>query len=81
MFAHAFLFIGVLGIIAWLEKNGRSGTDDLIGLYKENRFAAIALTVFLLSMIGLPFTTGFVGKFLVLLSAIGSGLLWLAVLA
>jgi NADH-quinone oxidoreductase subunit N len=79
MFAQAFLFIGVLGIIAWLEKNGRSGTDDLIGLYKENRFAAIALTVFLLSMMGLPLTTGFVGKFLVLLSAVGSGLLWLAV--
>ena len=80
MFAHAFLFIGVLGIIAWFEKNGRSCTDDLIGLYKENRFAALALTVFLLSMIGLPFTTGFVGKFLILLSAIGSGLLWLAVI-
>jgi NADH-quinone oxidoreductase subunit N len=80
MFAHAFLFIGVLGIIAWLEKSGRSGTDDLIGLYKENRFAALALTIFLLSMIGLPFTTGFVGKFLILLSAVGSGLLWLAVI-
>ena len=80
IFAHAFLFIGVLGIIAWLEKNGRSGTDDLIGLYKENRFAAIALTVFLLSMVGLPFTTGFVGKFLILLSAVNSGLLWLAVI-
>ncbi len=80
VFAHAFLFIGVLGIIAWLEKSGRSGTDDLIGLYKENRFAAIALTVFLLSMVGLPFTTGFVGKFLIFLSAISSGMLWLAVI-
>jgi NADH-quinone oxidoreductase subunit N len=79
MFAEAFLFIGVLGIISWLEKSGRSSTDDVIGLYKENRFAAIALSVFLLSMIGLPLTTGFVGKFLIFLGAVGSGLLWLAI--
>jgi NADH-quinone oxidoreductase subunit N len=79
-FAEAFLFIGVLAIIAWLENSGRSGTDDLIGLYKENRFAAVALTIFLLSIVGLPFTTGFVGKFMILLSAVNSGLLWLAVI-
>lgn len=80
IFAQAFLFIGALAIVAWLENSGRSGTDDLIGLYKENRFAAIALTIFLLSMAGLPFTTGFVGKFMVLLGAVDSGLLWLAVI-
>ena len=78
IFAEAFLFIGALGILAWLEKNGRVGTDDVIGLYKENRFVAMALTVLLLSMVGLPFTTGFVGKFLVLLAAVDAGMLWLA---
>ncbi len=34
----------------------------------------------MLSLIGLPLTTGFVGKFLIFLSAVNSGLLWLAII-
>lgn len=79
MFAQAFVLIGALGIVAWLERNGRDGVDDLIGLYKENGLAAAALSVFLLSIVGLPFTAGFVGEFAVFAGALGSGLLWLAV--
>ncbi|MDE1855005.1 MAG: NADH-quinone oxidoreductase subunit N [Candidatus Micrarchaeota archaeon] len=78
MFAHAFLFIGALGIVAWLESKDRNEINDVIGLYKENRFAAIALTIFMLSFVGLPFTTGFMGKFLIFLSAVNGGLVWLA---
>lgn len=80
IFAHAFIFIGLLGIIAWLEKNNRSSIDDLIGLNGENRFAAFAMALLMLSLVGLPLTTGFVGKFLLFLSAINSGLLVLAIL-
>jgi NADH-quinone oxidoreductase subunit N len=79
IFADVFSFMGMLGIIAWLERGNRNRVDDLVGLYKENRFAAVALSIFLLSLIGMPFTIGFIGKFLVLLGAANSGLLWLAV--
>ena len=34
----------------------------------------------MLSLVGLPFTTGFVGKFLLFLSAINANLVWLAVI-
>ncbi len=78
IFADVFSFMGILGIIAWLERHDRSRVDDLVGLYKENRFVAVALCIFLLSLLGIPFTVGFVGKFLILLEATKSGLLWLA---
>lgn len=78
IFAHSFLFIGAMAIVAWLESKNREDINSIIGLYQENRFAAIALTVFLLSFVGLPFTTGFVGKFLIFLSAVNNNLAWLA---
>ncbi|MEM3781603.1 MAG: NADH-quinone oxidoreductase subunit N [Candidatus Micrarchaeaceae archaeon] len=80
IFAHMFLFIGVLAILAWLEKRQRNNVDDLIGLNAENRFAAFGLTLFMLSLIGMPFTVGFIGKFLLFLSATVSGMVWLAIL-
>ncbi|VVB77481.1 F(420)H(2) dehydrogenase subunit N [uncultured archaeon] len=80
IFAHAFLFIGALGILAWLEKSDRKDLDDLVGLYKEDGLAAGALSIFVLSMAGLPFTTGFIGKFTIFLSAVSAGLSWLAVI-
>ncbi len=80
IFAHVFLFIGAMSIVAWLESRGRGDVDGTLGLYKDNRFMAIALSIFMLSMVGLPFTTGFVGKFLIFLSAVNGGLTILAVL-
>ncbi|MEM3839064.1 MAG: NADH-quinone oxidoreductase subunit N [Candidatus Micrarchaeaceae archaeon] len=80
IFAHAFIFIGIFAIVAWLESRNRKEIDDLIGLNQENRLMAAGATLFMLSLIGLPFTTGFVGKFLIFLSAVNSGLLWLAVI-
>ena len=78
IFAHMFIFIGAMSMVAWLESRDRNEINDLIGLYKENRFCAIALTIFLLSLVGLPFTTGFFGKFLLILSAVNANLVWLA---
>jgi NADH-quinone oxidoreductase subunit N len=80
IFAHMFLFIGAMGIITWLERKGKGEISDLIGLYKENRVCALALSLFLLSLAGIPFTTGFMGKFLLFLSAVNAGLAWLALL-
>lgn len=80
IFAHMFLFMGAMALVSWLESRNRLQLDDMIGLNSENRFAAFAMSVFLLSMVGLPFTTGFVGKFLIFISAINSGLLWLAII-
>ena len=78
--AEMITFMGILCITALLERENRSRVDDLIGLYKENRFLAVALSVLLLSVIGAPFTIGFVARFLVLVGAIKANFLWLAVI-
>lgn len=44
--------------------------DDLAGMYESNPRMAILLAIFLFSMIGLPLTGGFVGKFYLFLSAL-----------
>jgi NADH-quinone oxidoreductase subunit N len=80
IFSHMFIFIGMMGIIAMLEKKDRNEIDELIGLSGENKYAAFALSLFMLSLIGMPFTTGFIGKFLLFLSAINANLVWLAVI-
>ena len=80
IFAHSFLFIGLLAVISWLESRGRSSIESVIGLRDENKLAAFALVLFLLGLIGMPFTTGFVGKFLLFLSAVKSNMVWLAIL-
>ncbi|MEM0148676.1 MAG: NADH-quinone oxidoreductase subunit N [Candidatus Micrarchaeaceae archaeon] len=79
IFSHMFAFIGVLAIISWLEARGRTSIDDFIGLGNENRLAAIAISVFLLSLMGIPFTAGFIGKFLLFSSAISANMAWLAI--
>ena len=80
IFAHMFIFIGVLAIIAWLEGHGKHKISDIEGLHSENRFLSFSLALLLLSLAGLPFTTGFIGKFLIFLSSINSGMVWLAFL-
>ena len=78
--AQAFIFIGLFGLAAWLEKANRGTVDEIIGLAKDNKYAAMAASLLMLSVVGLPFTTGFVGRSLIILSAVNAGLSWLAVL-
>lgn len=80
IFSHTFAFIGVMGVVAWLESKNKSNMGDLVGLNSENRLAAFAMTLFMVSFVGIPLTTGFIGKFLVFLSAVNSGLLWLVII-
>ncbi|MDE1861063.1 MAG: NADH-quinone oxidoreductase subunit N [Candidatus Micrarchaeota archaeon] len=80
IFAHMFLFVGIMAVVAVLERRNRVQIDEYIGLNDENRFAAFAIAVFMLSLIGMPFTTGFIGKLLIFVSAVNANLTWLAVI-
>lgn len=80
IFAHVFIFIGLLAIIATLERKNMTTIDSIAGLKDKNPFMAFAMVLFMLSLVGLPLTTGFVGKILIFLGAIYAGLAVLAVL-
>ena len=76
---------GTLGIFSALSYLGgpseqRKSFDDFKGLAKSNPYSAAAITVFLLSMAGIPPTAGFMGKFYIITSAINAGQITLAIL-
>ena len=54
--------------------------DDFYGLASRQPVAAASFSLFLLSLLGLPVTAGYVGKFYIFDSALASHLIWLAVL-
>jgi NADH-quinone oxidoreductase subunit N len=55
-------------------------TQDYRGLGYRSPFLGGAMAFFLISLIGIPFTGGFFGKFYVFTAAIHSGFVWLAIL-
>ena len=56
------------------------GIDDFAGLAQRQPGMAAMLTIFLLSLIGVPLTGGFFGKFYIFKAALDANLVWLTVL-
>ncbi|MBX3095838.1 MAG: NADH-quinone oxidoreductase subunit N [Fimbriimonadaceae bacterium] len=73
--------IGSFAVISLAAKNGREDSREfaLNGLWKKNPFAAGTLAVFMVSLIGMPFTGGFIGKFMIFQGALQAGLQPLAI--
>jgi NADH-quinone oxidoreductase subunit N len=80
--AYAFMNVGAFAVVSHLAREGERyvAVDDLAGLGSRQPVTAALLTVFLLSLIGVPLTGGFFGKFYVFKAAIDANLIWLAVL-
>jgi NADH-quinone oxidoreductase subunit N len=80
---YAVASVGAFGTILLLERNGEEAVDlgAYGGLAARHPVTALALTVFLLALIGMPPTAGFVGKFYLFSAAIQRGLIGLAVIA
>jgi NADH-quinone oxidoreductase subunit N len=79
---YAAVNLGGFGAIAALAKGGREplSIDDFAGLAQRRPALAAALTVFLVSLTGVPVSAGFVGKFYLFGAAVGAGHVGLAVL-
>jgi NADH-quinone oxidoreductase subunit N len=75
--------VGAFGTILLLERDGEEAVDLAAygGLAARHPILAFGLTVFLLALIGMPPTAGFVGKFYLFSAAIQRGLVGLAVIA
>jgi NADH-quinone oxidoreductase subunit N len=75
---------GAFGALILCGRKGAEATsyEDLAGVGRRNPGAALAFSLFLLSLAGVPPTAGFFGKFYVFRAAIfgGGGLYWLAVI-
>jgi NADH-quinone oxidoreductase subunit N len=80
---YAVASVGAFGTVLLLERNGEEAVDlDAYGgLAARHPIAALGLTVFLLALVGMPPTAGFVGKFYLFSAAMQRGLVGLAVIA
>jgi NADH-quinone oxidoreductase subunit N len=80
--AYAFTNIGAFTVVAYFagQKERYVSIDDFAGLAQRQPGLAAMLTIFLLSLIGVPLTGGFFGKFYIFKAALDSGLVWLTVL-
>ena len=82
LLVYTFTTAGAFGVILLLERNGREAVrlEDYGGLAIRHPMIALALSIFLLSLIGIPPTAGFVGKFYLFGAAVRAGYVWLAVI-
>lgn len=80
--AYAVSTLGVFTALAYLGGEGerRDSFDDFKGLAKVRPYSAAAITIFMLSMAGIPPTAGFMGKFYIIADAIRADQMALAVL-
>lgn len=80
--AYAFMNIGAFAVVSHLSARGERYLDleDFAGLARQQPLTAAMLTIFLFSLIGVPLTGGFFGKFYIFKAALESHLVWLAVL-
>jgi len=80
--AYAFMNIGAFAVVTHLSGKGERylSVDDFDGLAAKQPFTAALLSIFLLSLIGVPLTGGFFGKFYIFKAALQSHLVWLTVL-
>jgi NADH-quinone oxidoreductase subunit N len=80
--AYALMNVGAFAAVTYLSGKGDRyvNIDDFKGLAKKQPLAAAMFTIFLLSLIGVPLTGGFFGKFYIFRAALESHLVWLTVL-
>jgi NADH-quinone oxidoreductase subunit N len=80
--AYAFTNIGAFAVVTYFSRKGERyvGVDDFAGLAQRQPAMAAMLSIFLLSLIGVPLTGGFFGKFYIFKAALDSDLVWLTVL-
>src|SRR5581483_10697461 len=70
--AYGLMTIGAFAVIAALNTADRpvETVDDLAGLSRSHPLLAILMAICLFSLIGIPLTAGFVGKFMLFMGAI-----------
>lgn len=82
MASYAFMNIGAFAVVTHVARSGERFVEvnDFAGLGTRQPATAALLTIFLLSLIGVPLTGGFFGKFYVFKAALDANLVWLTIL-
>jgi NADH-quinone oxidoreductase subunit N len=75
MLTYAVMNLGAFGIVALIARNNdrRTEVEDYSGIAASAPGLAFALSLFLLSLLGMPLTAGFMGKIMVFRAALNAG--------
>jgi NADH-quinone oxidoreductase subunit N len=81
LIVYAFMNLGAFGVVVTLANRGGDceRIDSFAGLAQSRPGLAALMTVFLLSLAGIPGTAGFIAKFNVFLAAVERGMIGLAI--
>ncbi len=82
LFAYAFMNIGAFTCVMLMERKGEENLDidSYAGLSGKHPLLSLCLSIFLLSLTGVPPLAGFMAKFYVFSTAIKAGYVWLAII-
>jgi len=90
LLTYTFMTVGAFTVISVLTRDGEEHdrVDDFSGLSQTRPALAAVMTICMFSLLGMPGTAGFIGKFLVFSAAVQNGLatgssslVWLVVIA
>jgi NADH-quinone oxidoreductase subunit N len=80
--AYAAMNVGAFAVVSHFANAGERYVtlEDYEGLGRSSPLLAATLTIFLLSLIGIPITGGFFAKFYVFSAALRANLIWLTII-
>jgi NADH-quinone oxidoreductase subunit N len=80
--SYAAMNVGAFAVVSHFANAGERYVtlDDYEGLGRSSPLLAATLTIFLLSLIGIPITGGFFAKFYVFSAALKANLIWLTII-
>lgn len=81
LFTYLFMNLGAFAVIQTVTNQAKSEElKAFAGLYHRSPWQAFAMTIFLLSLAGLPVTGGFMAKFMIFMVSIEQSSFWLAII-
>jgi NADH-quinone oxidoreductase subunit N len=82
LLAYAVMNLGAFAVVTLIARGGdrRTEFEDYNGIGFRAPVLAFTLSLFLLSLIGIPLTAGFMGKVMVFSAALRQGYVWLVVI-
>ena len=81
LFVYTFMTLGAFAMLIFAGKGGKDAEtyDDFAGLAKRRPWSALFMTVFMVSLAGVPPLAGFFGKFMLFKAAVQAGQVPLAI--
>ena len=82
LLTYAVMNMGAFAIVTIIARKGdqQNEVEDYNGIGFRSPVLAFSLSIFLLSLLGMPLTAGFMGKIMVFSAAVNQGYIWLVVL-